>query len=118
MTEHDERRFTAIVVKLTDKRGQHLLDGELAVVAREIGAIAPILAPAKEEDLHAGLPAGLMRGNHIGVDDPWYMDLLMSLDQRQGADAITDQRCRLEIERLGRRLHLGRQPLLYVIAAA
>src|SRR5439155_9058160 len=36
MTEQHQRGFRAIVVKLTNERGQHLLDRELAVVAGEI----------------------------------------------------------------------------------
>ena len=70
MTEQNDGRLGAIVIELADKRSQHLLDGELAVVARKIRPIAPVLTPAKEENLHAGLPAGLVRGNHVGVDDP------------------------------------------------
>src|SRR6202011_5209657 len=60
MTEQYERRLSPVVVELADKRGQHFLDCELAVVAREIRAIAPVLAAAKEENLDAGLPSGLM----------------------------------------------------------
>ena len=87
-------------------------------MAWEIGPIAPILAPPEEEDLDASLSAGLMRSNHVRVDDPWDVDLLMSLDERQGSDAIPDQRRRFEIQNLGCGLHFAGQPLLYVVASA
>ena len=117
MAEQDQRRFRPVVVELADKGGQHLLDRELAVMAREIGAVAPIVAAAEEEHLHAGMTAGLMRRDDVGVDDAGDVDVLMSLHQRQRADAVADQRRGLEIERLGGPVHLGRQALLDVAAA-
>ena len=118
VTEQNERGLGTVVVELADERSQHLLNGELAIMAWEIGPIAPILAPPEEEDLHASLSAGLVRGNHVRVDDPWDVDLLMSLDERQGSDPIPDQRRRFEIQNLGCGLHFAGQPLLYVVASA
>ena len=59
-----------------------------------------------------------MRGDHVGVDDAGDVDVLMALHQRQGADAVADQRRRLEIERSGCDLHLAGEALLHVAAAA
>src|SRR5439155_26919026 len=91
MTEQNKRRLSAVVVELADKGGQHFLDRELAVVAREISSVAPVLAAAKEENLDAGLPACLIRRNDVGIDDPGDVDVLVALHQRQGADPISDQ---------------------------
>src|SRR5205823_155685 len=45
-------------------------------------------------------------------------DVLVTLHQRQGADAVADQRGGLEIQRLGRRVHFRRETLLDVVAAS
>ncbi len=76
------------------------------------------MAAAEKEHLDAGLPARLVAGDHIGIDDPGHMDVLVALHQRQRADAVADQRGGLEIERLGRFLHLHREALLDIVAAA
>src|SRR5947207_4715108 len=118
MTEQNERRLCSVVVELADKRCQYFLDRKLAVVAREVGAVPPILATAKEEHLNAGLSARLMRGDHVGIDDPRDVDVLMPLDQRQGPDSIANQRRRFKIENFRCSLHFSSQSLLHVIAAA
>ena len=118
MAEQHQRRFWPVVVELADKRAQHVLDRELAIVAREIGAIAPILPAAEKEHLHAGLPGLLIGRDHVGIDDAGHVNVLMSLDQGEGADAVADQPRRLEIERRGGGLHLGREPQLHRAAAA
>src|SRR5262249_12907976 len=69
MAEQQQRRLWPIVIELTDKAGQHLFDAELAVVAREVGAVAPIVATAEKEYLDAGMPSGLIGRDDIGVDD-------------------------------------------------
>jgi hypothetical protein len=45
------------------------------------------------------------------------VDVLVPLHQRQRPDAVTNQRRRLEVERLGGLVHLGRKALLDVLAA-
>ena len=87
-------------------------------MARKIGAVAPVLAAAEKEHLDAGLPARLIGRDDVGVDDPGHVDVLVALHQRQGADAVADQRRRLEIERLGGVFHLAGETLLHVVAAA
>ena len=54
----------------------------LAMIILDSVSVAPILAAAKEENLDASLPACLMRSNHISIDDPGNVDVLMSLHQR------------------------------------
>ncbi len=76
------------------------------------------MAAAEEEYLDAGVTARLVASDHIGIDDPGHMDVLVALHQRQGADAVPDQRRGLEIERVGRLLHLHREALLDIVAAA
>src|SRR5712671_3971407 len=118
MAQQYQPRLRPVIVKLADKGGQHLLDHELRIVLREIGAVAPVLPAPEEEYLDAGLSAGLMRGDHIGVLDAGDVDVLVALHQRESADAVADQRRRLEIERFGRPFHFNRETLLHVMAAA
>ncbi len=117
VAQQHQRRLRPVVVELADERGQHLVGGKLAVMAREIGAVAPIVAAAEEEHLDAGLAAGLMGRDHIGIDDAGHVDVLVTLHQRQGADAVANQRRRLEVERLGGSIHLRREALLDIAAA-
>src|SRR6266702_2062113 len=118
MAQQYERGFRSVVVELADERGQHLLNRELAIVAGEIGTVAPILSAAEEKDLDASLSTRLVRGDHVGVDDPGDVDVLVPLDQRQRADPIPDQRRRFEIKSSRNCLHFGREALLNVIASA
>ncbi len=76
------------------------------------------MAAAEEENLHAGMTPGLMRRDHIGVGEAGDVNILVSLHQRERADAVADQRRGLEIERLGGPVHLGREPLLDLAAAS
>src|SRR6185312_6601674 len=99
-----------------DKRSQHLLDRELAVVAWEIGSIAPIVTAAEEENLHAAMAASLVRRDDVRVGKTGNVDVLVALNQRQRADAVADQCRGLEVERPGGLVHLGRKPLLNVAA--
>src|SRR4029077_13667290 len=47
--QQDEFRRRLVVVELREERGQHLFRGERFVRAGKIGAVAPVLAGAKEE---------------------------------------------------------------------
>src|SRR5580700_1928727 len=55
---------------------------------REVGAVAPVLPGAEEEDLHAGLPALGMHGEDIGLGKRLWIDRLVLADRRQRADAV------------------------------
>ena len=101
VAREDAGRDRLVVVELADEGGEHVLDAELPVVAREIGAVAPVLAAAEEEHLDRGVAAGLVRGDDIGIAQPFDIDVLPSLDLRQGADAVAQQGRALEFEPLG-----------------
>jgi hypothetical protein len=103
---------------LADKGGQHLLDGELAIVARIKGPIPPVLPAAKEKDLDAGLAALLVGGDHVGIDEAGDVDVLVALHQRERADAVADHRRRLEIAGIGGGLHLAGEALQHGVALA
>src|SRR5215471_15255698 len=107
MAQKNERRLRAVVVELSDKARQHLLDRKLAVVARKIGAVPPVLPAAKEEHFDAGLTALLVGGDDVGVDDRGNVDILMALHQGQGANPVADQTRGLEVEAVGGLLHLA-----------
>ena len=58
---------------------QHLVQLHRAVGARKIGAVAPVLAAAEEEHLHAALPALLIDGEHVRLLDAVRIDALHRL---------------------------------------
>src|SRR5262249_10905074 len=91
---------------------------ELLVMAREIGAVAVVAAAAEEEHLDAGVPAGLVRGDHVGLVEAGDVDRLVRLDVGERAGAVAEARRRLGPEGLALRLHLPRQPLLHLTAAS
>ncbi len=64
------------------------------------GAIAPVLTGAEEEDLHAGLPALLVQGDHVRLFNAIGIDVLLARDGGDGADAVAQLGGGLEIERL------------------
>src|SRR5882724_4909035 len=107
MAQQDQRRLWPVVVELADKSGQYVFDRQLPVMAREIAPVAPILPTAEEKYLHAGLSAGLVRRDHVGIDDAGNVDVLVSLHQRQRADTVAGHRRGFEIKRFGGALHLA-----------
>src|SRR5260221_9800382 len=117
LAEQDQGRRRLVVVELADEGGEHLLDRQLPVVAGEIGTIAPILPTAEEEYLDRGLAAGLVGGDDVGVGDALHVDVLLTLDMGEGADAVADEGGGLEIERRRGRLHGLRERRLDVLAA-
>ena len=81
MAQQDHRRLWLVVVELADKGGEHLLDREVPVMPRKISAVAPVLAAPEKEHLDAGLPAGLIGRDDIGIDDAADMNVLVPLHQ-------------------------------------
>src|ERR1700730_9093191 len=73
----DEPRTWLVVIELREKGAEHVLGRQRAVGAREIGAIAPVLAGAEEKHLDAGEAAFLMDGEHVGFLDAARIDALM-----------------------------------------
>ena len=59
--DEDQPRHRLVVVELRQERLEHARRVEALVGLREIGAVAPVLAGAEEEDLDAGQPAVLVR---------------------------------------------------------
>ena len=107
MGQEDELRHRLVVVELGEERPEHLRHVEIPVGAGEVGAVAPVLAGAEEEDLDAGGAALLVGGEDVGFLEGVRIDPLVRLDMRQRRQPVAVDRRRLEIEALGRRFHLG-----------
>ena len=116
--EQDELRRRLVVVELRDERLQHLLDREALVGAREIGAVAPIVAAAEEEHLDAGLPRLLMRGEHVGLLHRLRVDALARLDVAERGQPVAEARGALVVLLEARLVHQGMQPELHLVALA
>src|SRR5262249_58415409 len=58
--DEDGARARLVVVELGEKRAEHLAGRKRAIGFGEISAIAPVLAGAEKEHLHAVEAAGLM----------------------------------------------------------
>ena len=106
-----QARHRLVVVELGDEALQHLLDGQRAVGAREVGAVAPVLAGAEEEHLDAGLPAVLEGGEHVRLLDALRIDGLVGGDVGQRPQPVAVLGGLLVVEVLGRLLH---QPLVHL----
>ena len=111
-------RHDLIVVKLGDERAKHLRRAQTAVRAREISAVAPVLAVAEKENLDAGLAAFLRDGENIGLLDAARVDALMRLNMRQRPQAVAIFRGALELQLLRRVLHHRIQFPLYGVSLA
>gem|GEM_PF-2410571 len=102
----DQARDRLVLVKLAQEGGQDLGIGVGLVHAREIGAAAPVLAGAIEEDLDAGLTPVGMQGENVAFGDAVGADGVLHGDGRQGADAVAHAGGLFEVHLVGRRLHL------------
>ena len=116
--QQDELWRRLVVVELREERGQHLFGREGFLRARKIGAVAPVLPGAEEEDLDAGIAALLMDGEHVGFLDRARIDALLRLDRRQRGETVAVKRCGFEFELGGSLFHLGREFPLHGPAAA
>ncbi len=67
--EEDLLRRRLVVVELRQEGIQDAIHGLGLVVLGEIGAVAPVLAGAEKEHLHAGLPAIRIQRDDIGLFD-------------------------------------------------
>ena len=84
VAQQDRAGRDLVGIELPEKRGQNGADGEVPVVAREIGAVAVMPAGAEKEYLDTRLAAGLMGGDDVGVVEFRNVDVLARLDLRQG----------------------------------
>ena len=66
MGKQDERGQGLVVIELGEERAEDFGLGEALVGAREIGAIAPVLTRAEEENLDAGVAGLLGDGEKVG----------------------------------------------------
>ena len=109
--EQDQLRRRLVVVELGEEGAEHRAGLEPLVGAREIGAVAPVLAGAEEEHLDAGLAAVLMDGEDIRLFEGLRVDALMALDVGERGEPVAIAGGLLEIEPVGslrhRRLHGG-----------
>jgi hypothetical protein len=117
MRQQDELWRRLVVVELGEERGQHFLRGERLLRAREIGAVAPVLAGAEEEHLDTGIAAFLVDGEHVGFFHRARVDALLRLDRRQRGEAVAIDRGRLEFELGGSSLHHAGELFLHGLAA-
>src|SRR5882672_5204420 len=118
LRQQDEAWTRLVVVELREKRAQYLAGSERPVGARKIGAIAPVLAGAKEEYLDAEKAAVLEDRENIRLLDIARIDVLVRLHGRQRREPIAQYGGALEIERLGRLVHFACEIFLYGAAPA
>ena len=116
--QQDEARHRLVVVELGDEAFQHLVDGKCAIGPGEVGAVAPVLAGAEEEHLHARLPAVLMGGEYVGLLDALGIDGLVGGDVRERPEAIAIFGGLLVVEPVGGLLHQALVHLAHVLAFA
>src|SRR5579875_2460530 len=77
----DEPRRRLVVIELREECLQYVAGSQRAVGLGKIGAIAPVLAGAEEEDLDAAVAPLLMHGKDVGLLDRPGIDALMRLDR-------------------------------------
>ena len=118
VAEQDQLRHRLVVVELCQERAEHGGAVEALVGAREIGAVAPVLPGAEEEDLDDRLAALLVAGEEIGLLEGPRIDALRALDMGEGREAVAIDGGGLEIEPLGRLLHLARHLLANRLASS
>ena len=109
MADQHQPRDRLVVVELADEGGHDRRVGVALVDAREVGAVAPVLAGAEEEHLHAGLAALGAEGEDVGLLHRLGIDLGVLGDRGQGADAVAQPRGLFELHLVGRGLHLFAQ---------
>ena len=116
--DEDQLRHRLVVVELRDEAVEHLLHGQRAIGLGEVGAVAPVLAGAKEEHLDARLPAVLRGGEDVGLLNPLRIDRLVGGDVREGGEAIAEACRPLELELRGGLLHQALVQAPHVLALA
>ena len=77
MRQQDELRHRLVVIELRQEGAEDLAGLERSVGAREIGAVAPVLAGAEEEHLDADLAALLGETEDIRLLDRLGIDALL-----------------------------------------
>src|SRR5262249_53289861 len=80
--------------------------------------VAPVLAGAEEEHLHAGMRALTVEREHIGLREARRVDALARIDMAHRANAVAQLRRALEIHPFGGLVHLPRELFLHCAALA
>ena len=88
------------------------------MVPRIVGAVAVVAPGTEEEDLNAGLAAGLVAGDHVGVADPRRINILVRLDLGERADPVAKAGGGLVFQGLASLVHAASEGLLDLLAAA
>ena len=112
---HQDQLGDRLVVVELAQEGAHDVGVLVALVdAGEVGAVAPVLAGAEEEDLDTGLAALGMEREDVGLLQGLGIDLGLLGHRGQGADAVAQAGGDLELHvvrgllhRLGHPLHHG-----------
>src|SRR3984885_7654583 len=112
------RRGGPMEVELRQKRVEHLLTRQSPVGARKIGAVAPVLIGAEEEDFDTELPCLVGDREHVGFGDRARIDALLTLNRGKRANAIAEPRRAFEVERRGGLVHRMAKAALDRAAAA
>ncbi len=116
--QEDQAGRLAALVELGEEGVEHLVDRRAAIVTGKIGAVAPVLAAAEEEDLNAGFAVRAMDREDVGFLEALRVDPLRLLDMGERLDPVAQAGGSLEIERFSRLLHAGAQRLADRAAAA
>ncbi len=115
--QHEPRR-RLVGIELRQEGIEHFARTEALVGARKIGAIAPVLIGAEEEDFDAELSGLLGNGEDIGLLDGMRIDPLHALDVGERGDAVAQPRRALIVEHLGGLVHLVCQQIAHRAALA
>ncbi len=118
VAEQDQARAGLVLVELGQKRLQHLARLQGAVGAGIERVVAPVLAGAEEEHLHAGRPAFLMDGEDVRLLHRARVDPLSALHGGERGEAVAQGGGALEFQFLRRLLHFPRKLLLHRPALA
>ena len=119
VAQQNERRRRPVVVELAEKAREHFLDRQLRGHGSGNRRGCPSSVRRGRRTPGRRSAARLMRRDDVGVADAADVDVLVALDLGQRADAVADQRRRLEIERRRTLLRISRgEALLHVLAAA
>ncbi len=117
--EQQLARRRQLLVQLGEEALEHFGLIHAFGVAGEEAAVAPVLAAADEEDLHAHGAAIGGHGDHVGfAGGAFGVDGLAALNEGQRLQPVTQHRRCLEVHGFRRRLHRLGQLLLRLLRAA
>ena len=98
-------RRVLVVIELAEKGRQNGGGRGVGIVGQEVGPVAVIRPATDEEGLNAGPLAASRQCDDVGVFQIGDIDVLAGLNARQGTDAVSPDRRRLELQRVGGGVH-------------